>query len=392
MEKLFICHSLNKDVAVKKKIEGKISSKNGNNLKNNAFVNFDNFDIFNTFEQFDKIDESNKENYDITKKEYSTPRKEERNGACDDNEKCPECGERDCIDMTDIATCKKCGSILYKLFDSSAEYRYFVCEDKGCDPTRVGPPQDPNLPEASLGTIILAGFGNSRAMHKIRKYHTWNIMPYKERSLIQTYERLMLTGLNHGINQSILDESKQLYVTLQEIGGRQGLSRDAMLSSCIYLTLKESGSPRKPKDVAQIFGLNSASFTKALKQVQEAFAMARQKGKIQKKQVVQESTKATEYIALPLSKLPLTCSQQERLKVVCSNIAEFSEREGLSQENMPPSLAAGCIAFVIRRMPNVSIPLVKIAEVSGISSATLQKCIKRLEGHGALIEKYIEGI
>jgi biotin operon repressor len=43
-------------------------------------------------------------------------------------------------------------------------------------------------------------------------------------------------------------------------------------------------------------------------------------------------------------------------------------------------------------MPNVSIPLVKIAEVSGISSATLQKCIKRLEGHGALIEKYIEGI
>ena len=178
MEKLFTCHSLNKDVAVKKKIEGKISSKNGNNLKNNAFVNFDNFDIFNTFEQFDKIDESNKENYDITKKEYSTPRKEERNGACDDNEKCPECGERDCIDMTDIATCKKCGSILYKLFDSSAEYRYFVCEDKGCDPTRVGPPQDPNLPEASLGTIILAGFGNSRAMHKIRKYHSLVIVVF----------------------------------------------------------------------------------------------------------------------------------------------------------------------------------------------------------------------
>ena len=114
-------------------------------------------------------------------------------------------------------------------------------------------------------------------MYRVRKYHSWNTVPYKERSFIQTCERLSLIGLNKGINQSIIEEAKSLYTTLQDIGGRQGLSRDALLSACLYMGLKQSGSPRKPKEIADIFGLSSATFTKALKQMQEVMALARKK-------------------------------------------------------------------------------------------------------------------
>jgi transcription initiation factor TFIIB len=309
-----------------------------------------------------------------------------------DPDTCPNCLNTDCLDTTDLVICKECGIIVSRPFDNTAEYRYFSQEDRGGDPTRVGAPQDPNLPEASLGTVILNGHGKAKAMYKVRKYHSWNTVPYKERSFIQTCERLSLIGLNSGINQSAIEETKNLYITLQDIGGRQGLSRDALLSACMYMSLKQSGSPRKPKEVADIFGLSSATFTKALKQMQEVMALARQKGVLHNttsNKPSQSSTKAIEYIQLPLSRLPIPRTQIEHLHVLCRRVAEKAEETGLSQENMPPSLAAGCLAFVIKRCESLNIPLSKIADVSEISLATLQKCLRRLELHSEILEEII---
>lgn len=304
-----------------------------------------------------------------------------------DTDMCPNCEGRDCFDETDCLTCRECGYIIMRTFDNTAEYRYFANDDRGADPTRVGAPQDPLLPQASLGTVILGGKG-SKSMYKVRKYHSWNTVPYKERSIIQAHERLNLIGLNHGINQSAIEQARSMYITLQEIGGRQGLSRDAMLAGCTYLVLKESGSPRKPKEVADYFGLSSAIFTKALKQMQELIAQARQRGEINmaKAKIQNASTRATEYIELPLSKLPLSRAQMENMLFICTKLAEKAADVGLGQENMPPSLAAGCIAFVFKRSEAIEVPINKIAEVCEISLATLQKCLRRLEQYGDVLE------
>ena len=306
-----------------------------------------------------------------------------------DKDTCPHCLNTDCLYSSDLVTCRECGYIVSRPFDNTAEYRYFSQDDRGGDPTRVGAPQDPRLPEASMGTMILNSYGTAKAMYRVRKYHSWNTIPYKERSFMQTSERLTLIALNSGINQSIVEESKNLFLTLQGIGGRQGLTRDALLSACMYMSLKQSGSPRKPKEVAEIFGLASATFTKALKHIQEVMALARQKGLLEQtttNKPSQSSTKAVEYIQLPLSRLPLPRQQIEHLQMLCIRVAEKAEEAGLAQENMPPSLAAGCVAFVIKRCDSLEIPLTKIAEVSEISLATLQKCIRRLEAHGAILE------
>lgn len=306
-----------------------------------------------------------------------------------DIDHCPHCFNTDCLDTSELIVCKECGYVVSRPFDNTAEYRYFSQEDRGCDPTRVGAPQDPRLPEASLGTVILNGYGTAKTMYRVRKYHSWNTVPYKERSFLKTCERLSLIGLNNGINLSIIDEAKNLFTTLQTIGGRQGLSKDALLSACIYISLKKSGSPRKHQEIATIFGLNSSTFTKAYKQTNEIMALARQKGLLNNSSTnkpSQSSTRATEYIQLPLSRLPIPREQMEYLRTLCTNVAIKIEESGLSQENMPPSLAAGCIAFVIKRCEILTISISKIAEVSEISVATLQKCLRRLESHAEIIE------
>lgn len=303
---------------------------------------------------------------------------------------CPYCCATDSFDLHENVVCRSCGIIVQRAFDATAEYRFFSQEDRGADPTRVGAPQDTNLPQASLSTVILNTYGSAKNMYKVRKYHAWNTMPYKERALIQTYERLSLIGLNFGINQSIIEATKATYITLQEVGGRHGLSRDAMLSACLYVALKQSGSPRKPKEVAEIFGISSATFTKALKQLQEAIALARQKGNAGAgKKCQAASTKAAEYIQLPLCRLPLGREQQEYIADLAGRVAEKVETAGLSQENMPPSLAAGCLAFVMKRAEVVDVPLAKIAEAAEISVATLQKCLRRLEMHADVLESEI---
>jgi transcription initiation factor TFIIB len=300
-----------------------------------------------------------------------------------DTDTCPHCKMQDCFDQSELVTCLLCGYVVRRPFDTTAEYRFFSNDDRGGDPTRVGAPQDPTLPLASLGTVILGGCGKTKTMFKVRKHHSWNTVPYKERTIIQASERLSLIGLNFGINQSVLESVRAMYCTLKEIGGRQGLSRDAMLAGSMYLVLKQSGSPRKPKDVAEMFGLSSATFTKALKQLQELLAMARQKGLLTqtKAKTSSTSTKAIEYIAVPLSRLPLERGQVEHLKLLCHRVAEQVEELGIGQENMPPSLAAGCVAFVLKRCEGLDISLAQIATVSEISLATLQKCLRRLEQH-----------
>ena len=74
--------------------------------------------------------------------------------------------------------------------------------------------------------------------------------------------------------------------------------------------------------------------------------------------------------------------------ILCNRVAEQVEKLGLGQENMPPSLAAGCVAFVLKRCEVLDIGLPQIAEVSQISIATLQKCLRRLELHAAALERF----
>jgi transcription initiation factor TFIIIB Brf1 subunit/transcription initiation factor TFIIB len=205
------------------------------------------------------------------------------------------------------------------------------------------------------------------------------------------YEQLTIVATNHGINHSAVEQAKDIYLKLQSSERRQGLCRAAILSACMYLSLKNLGSPRKPKEVADIFCVSSATFAKALKQTQEILALIDQRNgescmnkKTEKTGFA--STNAMEYIDLPISRLPVGRRQMQVLQDICRRVAEYVSTEGLSQENMPPSLAAGCIAFVLRRCDNIDITHEKIAEVCGISAATMVKCLKRLEQFAERLE------
>lgn len=295
---------------------------------------------------------------------------------------CTNCGAgEEKLLQEDNITCLNCGEILARPIDSSAEYRYFGLEDRGGgDPSRIGAPSDPRLPESSLGTVILPQ-GNAKNMGKIRRYHQWNMLPYKERALLGAFDRLTLAANNHGLGGAIVEDAKDLYVKLNGFCDRRGLSRDSLLASCVYTALKRAGSPRKPQDVSEMFSLSHATFTKAFKFFQEVLAQAMQKGLLTDNWAPSNlnTTRAADYVSVPLSKLPISRADYQKLVVEAQDLANKAEAEGMSPENTPPSLAAGIVAYVCERWRKGEISLPRIATACDVSLATLQKCLRRLQ-------------
>lgn len=291
------------------------------------------------------------------------------------------------LDHEDSIICSNCGTVLERIIDSTAEYRFFGADDRSSiDPCRVGAPVDKRFPSSTLGTIILARATGGpktagKVMSRIRRYHTWNMIPYKERSLLQVFEQFALTASNFGINTRAIDTAKELYIQLVEHCDRRGMSRNCVVASSIYAALKLVGEPRKPKEIADMFHLTTAQFTKSYKYFQEVLALAKQRGLITETlaPASQASTRASDYIAHPLSKLPVERKHFMDIQFTAIQVANKAEDILVSPENMPPSLAAGVLAFVLARMGYAEIPIARIASVCNVSEGTLNKCLKRLE-------------
>jgi hypothetical protein len=99
------------------------------------------------------------------------------------------------------------------------------------------------------------------------------------------------------------------------------------------------------------------------------------------------STKAADYVSMPLSKLPISRNAFLILKENAIRVANEAERLEICPENMPPSLAAGVIAFVLYQSQHPDISMERIASICDISEGTLNKCLKKLENHTDTLKK-----
>lgn len=312
-------------------------------------------------------------------------------------DECKLCIDIDWQDQNELNICKACGCVTERPLDMGAEYRFFSSDDRGGgDPCRVGAPTDPRFADSSLGTIILGlgsgGHSTARsAMMRIRRFHTWSMFPYKKRSLLQVFEQMTLAATNHGIEGRVIEMAKNLYVQLVEHCDKRGLSRASVVASCIYSALKMIGAPRKPKDVADMFHLQNAQFTKAFKDFQCVLAMAKQKGLLSKSTVIPsqlKTTHASDYLSFPLSKLPISRTDLEVIRSTAVKVADAAEEGEVSKENMPPSLASAVLAFVLVRCGYDKITTTQVATACDVSEGTLLKCLRRLEQSNEL-EQYI---
>lgn len=333
---------------------------------------------------------------------------------------CPVCEDNAALENTGGAevVCTRCGTVVDVPLEWAAEYRWFSADagsgGAGADPSRCGFPVNHLMPESSLGTVILHK-NQSPLMRRIKRYHMWNLMPYRERTLWTVFEGLQVRASNAGISTAVLEEAKELYAQLTASAICRGQAqRDAMLAACLWEALKRHDAPRMPKDIAEIFNIPLKQVTKGLKQFQHLFAIRTSGGLVdtyanqalapaktsaetatpheessetiaarafQRRAIWQKTAARTtsyeDFIVPFLTNLSVPRSSANDLEALVRHVCARTEELGIVPENTPPSLTASVISFCCSDL-GIRIDNTEIARVCGISAVTIQKCLKRM--------------
>ena len=345
---------------------------------------------------------------------------------------CPTCEDDESLEMggSDII-CSRCGTIVDTPLEWSAEYRPYSTEQGAADPSRCGFPINHLMPQSSLGTIMLTyGRGSgagSKTMSRIKRYHGWNQMPYRERKLWTVFDSLQIRATNAGISTAAIEEAKELYAQLTASASCRGQEQlDSMLAACLWESLKRHDTPRMPKDVAEIFQIPLRNVTRGIKQFQHTLAVRISSEKtdtyagIKEEPKVVSSGATAAAAAEPVKETEeditaranrrravwqkmvartttyedfidpfltnLSISRTSTLERMVRDVCQRTETYMVVPENTPPSLTASVIAFCCQHL-KITIDIADIATVCGISAVTIQKCLKRLH---AQKEKLLE--
>lgn len=265
--------------------------------------------------------------------------------------------------------CKTCGTISDRYIDMSAEWRFYGADDnKSSDPTRCGMPVNDLLPDSSLGTIISNKYGESNSMRIIRKYHMWNSMSYKERSLYNIFDSITLNAMNNGISPAIIDDAKVFYKKVTESKIMRGENRSGLIATSIYMSCKTHKVPRSAKEIAKIFNLKLTTMTKSCKKFQDLLKMN------------MDSSTPNDFVMRFSSKLGLS----SEIKDLCRHIVTKAEEHGIVSENTPPSISAAAI-YMCNVVCNLGMTKCEVSKQCDISQVTLCKCYKKLYTYRSLL-------
>lgn len=287
---------------------------------------------------------------------------------------CPECNCDSMVVQEDVAMiCKRCNIHIEYVIDSGAEYRRFGSE--GPDPTRVGGPQNPLLPESSVATRIVYRAGDSPVMRRIRQFHIYS-MPSRERTRWNTFGEIDIKATNGGISSAITEESKYIYSHISPLRVFRKSQKDALIAACFFEGIKRHGSAQPLKDIAKKFSVNTSSITKGLKTVSELLEKYNHEHSVEKDMPMTTSTTFRDYIEAALIRLTIPRTLLTDMQTTAIAIGVKVDELGICPETTPPSLAAMAIALACEAM-EYSKSSSAIATALNISIATLSKCLKR---------------
>jgi transcription initiation factor TFIIIB Brf1 subunit/transcription initiation factor TFIIB len=300
---------------------------------------------------------------------------------------CKECDTDKSIHVEqDEVVCHGCGSSLGYRIDSKAEFRYYGM-DGGADPTRVGHPINHNFPESSGGTRILQMMGETKEGRRIRQYHSWNIMPYRERSLWGVFDLLHVRCAQSGISSAIEDETKQLYAQVSPLCLNRGEAKEGLMGACLYEALKRNGTPWLPAKVAEIFQIDSKLITKGSKQFAGLLKEHEAVNVIIDAPIESETIHATgfqHHLEPAMARLETPRMKHGAILAFATRIGDRINKLGMCSETTPSSLAASALVLTCEHF-SLDKTTAEIARVCSISTATLQKCLKRISKWRAIV-------
>jgi len=224
------------------------------------------------------------------------------------------------------------------------------------------------------------------AMRRIQRYIQWTIRPYRERTLWGVFDMLELRANQAGIPRAIVDETKHLYAQVSPRCISRGQLRDALVAACLYDALKRHGTPWRPADVAAIFQLDGKLITRGVKQfsglldehmVTTAAKHTRTHEVVEEVETASHTTGFAHYMEHALARLLVPKVKYSPLQAFATTMGHQIDFLGICSEMTPSSLLGASLLLACERY-ELDKTVAEIAGVCKISTATLQKCMKKI--------------
>jgi transcription initiation factor TFIIIB Brf1 subunit/transcription initiation factor TFIIB len=288
-----------------------------------------------------------------------------------DNNQICSCGSTEVVIDDCMQLCAKCSSIIGKVIDNTAEWRFYGGDSKSDDPSRCGLPINNLLPKSSLSSMIGGNkYSGNNNIRIIRKYQMWNAMPYNERTLWNVFEKLTGISLTNGIPQKIIDDAKVLYKRASEKKISRGDNKEGLIASCIYHACLMNNHPRSSKEIAKMFDINPVTLNKGNSRFQTLL------------QINVVSSSPSDFISRYCSILDMKMEDIDN----CKKLVKFLEENEIMSDNSPTSSCAA-ILFYYSTKKNLGYNKKQFAEVCNVSEVTVIKGYKLLDKFDAFITK-----
>ena len=274
---------------------------------------------------------------------------------------CTNCSSNEIYYDSGSNYCRSCGYHLGTLISNE----YLNCNEKNIY-DRFSIPVSAHMPQSSLGTSI--SLHRYYDFYRLRKFHIWNQMPYKERSLYKSFQIITSNANKENISNSIIELAKTYYSNFASLKITRGVNRSSVIAACIYFACKENNVPRSSKEIADMFNLNICDMTKGCKIYSSI---------VKKKYNYTNTNNPLHYIKRFCSKLNIN----DELVSLIEYSALKSVYLKIVKENTPASIATGSIYFIcyiFMEKNKVSKLKKKISENCKISEVTISKCFKKM--------------
>jgi len=218
---------------------------------------------------------------------------------------------------------------------------------------------------------IIGGYGRE----KYRELHKRYSMKYDERTLYNMINKTKAKLKNSGIPTCIVDKATVYYKLLGEENFKLRAAGDNFMAACILHMCKKKGIIKTSQEIADIFGIKGKSMTKGVGSFQELIF----RYKPDMLDIVNPIT-PEEFIERYCGDLGLRSGIMKE----AVHVAEVAKQLGLTKNNMPSSIAVGCI-FLVNQHYGYGLTRKNIFTKTKISDVTILNCYKKLLPHKAYL-------
>ena len=270
--------------------------------------------------------------------------------------------------------CSDCYAVISRVIDMGAEWRFYGSEDtRGGDPARCGMPTNKLMPRSALGTFIGGMRSASRDIRRIQLYQKWGSMLHDERALYKVFDNLRVDTHMYGIPSKVVDDAIIMYKKASALRISRSDNKEGLIASCIYHACIVNKVSRSPKEVAEMFNLQSCTMTKGNSRFQNLLHLN------------VDTVGPDEFIGRFGSKLSMNYADIQKCKEFVRRLDDME----IVSESAPTSVAAAALHYYCTKKGLAEITRSLISEACGVSEVTIIKCNKRLLRYKEVTDAYL---